>query len=73
MSAREYNELLDRAGHMNHREILRLIADLASIARGKGARTRRRSILELQGLGKEVWKGVEAQEYVDKERSSWNG
>ena len=31
------------------------------------------SILELQGLGKEIWQGIDAQEYVDRERSSWNG
>ena len=31
------------------------------------------SILELKGLGKEIWKGIDAQEYVDQERSSWPG
>ena len=31
------------------------------------------SITELRGLGKEVWNGVDAQEYVDGERYSWNG
>jgi len=25
----------------------------------------------MQGLGKEVWKGVEATEYVRKEREAW--
>jgi hypothetical protein len=29
--------------------------------------------LDLQGLGKEIWKGIDAQEYVDRERASWNG
>ncbi|MGD2183320.1 hypothetical protein [Lusitaniella coriacea] len=33
----------------------------------------KRSLLELRGLGKEVWQGVEAQEYVNQERESWNG
>jgi hypothetical protein len=31
------------------------------------------SILELQGLGKDIWQGIDAQEYVDRERASWNG
>lgn len=31
------------------------------------------SILELKGLGKEIWEGIDAQEYVDQERRSWNG
>jgi hypothetical protein len=33
----------------------------------------RTSILELQGLGKAIWQGIDAQEYVDRERASWNG
>lgn len=33
----------------------------------------RHSILELQGLGKEVWAGIDAQAYVDRERSAWAG
>jgi len=29
------------------------------------------SILELEGLGAEIWKGIDAQEYVRKERAAW--
>jgi len=32
----------------------------------------RTSILQLQGLGKEIWRGIDAQKYVDGERASWN-
>ena len=31
------------------------------------------SILELQGLGKKIWTGIDAQDYVNRERSSWGG
>ena len=31
------------------------------------------SIMELEGLGKEIWQNIDAQEYVRRERSSWNG
>jgi plasmid stability protein len=30
------------------------------------------SILELQGLGKELWKGVDAAGHVRRERASWD-
>jgi len=30
------------------------------------------SILQLRGLGKEHWKGVEASRHVERERRSWN-
>jgi len=33
----------------------------------------RRSILELKGLGKEIWKDIDIREYIDQERASWNG
>jgi hypothetical protein len=31
------------------------------------------SILKLRGLGKEIWRNLDAQEYVERERASWNG
>jgi plasmid stability protein len=30
------------------------------------------SILELRGLGKELWNGTSADEHVDRERRSWD-
>ncbi len=30
------------------------------------------SIMELEGLGAEIWKGIDAQEYVNRERESWD-
>jgi plasmid stability protein len=30
------------------------------------------SILELDGLGREIWEGVDAAEHVDDERRSWD-
>lgn len=30
------------------------------------------SILELRGLGKEIWEGTDAAEYVRQERDSWD-
>jgi hypothetical protein len=30
------------------------------------------SILELQGLGKEIWAGVNTDEYLRRERQAWD-
>jgi hypothetical protein len=38
-----------------------------------GRPVKRHSIVELRGLGKEIWAGIDAQEYVDQERRSWHG
>jgi len=52
---------------------LRLIAELVARLSGELDRQPRRSLLELQGLGKAVWQGVDVDEYLRRERSSWNG
>jgi hypothetical protein len=33
---------------------------------------RKRSIMELHGLGAEMWQGVDAQEYVNELRKEWD-
>ncbi len=35
--------------------------------------SRKRSLKELRGLGKAIWEGVDAQEYVDQLRREWDG
>lgn len=30
------------------------------------------SILQLQGLGKEIWRGVDAGKYIEQERQTWD-
>lgn len=32
----------------------------------------RQSIMELHGLGREIWKGMDAQEYVNELRKEWD-
>ena len=34
--------------------------------------SQKRSILELRGLGKEIWQGIDAQTYVDGLREEWD-
>jgi len=33
---------------------------------------RQRSLLELEGLGAEIWEGIDAQEYVNELRKEWD-
>lgn len=50
---------------------LRLIAELAERLSSGVARQPHRSLLELQGLGKDVWHGVDVDEYLRRERSAF--
>ena len=50
-----------------------MLEDIAAIVRRPMISSLRRSIMELEGLSKEIWQGVDAEEYIDRERDSWNG
>ncbi|HDZ85104.1 MAG TPA: hypothetical protein ENH35_00965 [Candidatus Moranbacteria bacterium] len=39
---------------------------------GLQASHKKHSITELRGCGKRIWKGIDAQKYVNKLRSEWN-
>ncbi|MDP3979917.1 MAG: hypothetical protein Q8Q33_00735 [Chlamydiota bacterium] len=33
---------------------------------------KKNSIMQLEGLGANIWKGIDAQDYVQKERDAWD-
>jgi len=37
-----------------------------------GRKKAKHSVMELEGLGADVWKGIDAQHYVSEERESWD-
>ena len=72
MATTDYYEVLNRMHRLTPAEQRRLLEDLASLVHCKGM-PQPRSVLDLQGLGKEIWSDIDAQGYVDKERGAWNG
>jgi len=73
MSTTAYYEVASRVERLSPADQLRLLEKLAVLVRRRITAQPRRSILELQGLGKEIWQGIDVQEYIDRERASWNG
>ena len=65
---RLYRKLRARAKR-NHRSMAREVTQILTVALEEPEPV---SILELQGLGKELWAGVRATERVDEERRSWD-
>jgi len=52
---------------------LRLVELLsAKLKKQHGRMQGKHKITELEGLGAKVWKNVNAQEYIRKERNSWD-
>lgn len=42
------------------------------LKRGIEATPKKHNITELKGCGKEIWKGIDAQKYVNKLRKEWD-
>lgn len=73
MAAHTYESTLQMAELLSREEQLRLIRELTARAGENASSEPQHSIMELCGLGKEIWEGIDAQEYVNNERASWNG
>jgi hypothetical protein len=73
MGAASYESILHQAETLSREEKLRLIQELALRTNNGSLVPQERSVMELAGLGAELWNGVDAQEYVNGERASWNG
>jgi hypothetical protein len=63
-----YEEILRTVESLSRTQQLWLMSELAEYLRVHAGPASRTSILELQGLGKEIWNGIDAQEYIDRER-----
>ena len=68
-----HEKLLNEVEKLNQSEQLQLLEKIAALIRRRTTAKTRRSILELQGVGKSIWKDIDAQQYINKERESWNG
>jgi uncharacterized protein (DUF488 family) len=72
MPEANYNHVVSEIKTLNLSDQLRLLEQMAAIIRQKATGSTR-SILELKGKGKDIWKGLDVKKYLDEERSSWNG
>jgi hypothetical protein len=68
-----YKSALEMAASLSRDEQLRLIQELTVRAAQAPTSEEETSVLALCGLGQEIWRHMDAQEYVRRERSPWNG
>jgi len=68
-----YNHLMSEIKALDLSDQLCLLEEMVAIIRKKASENRSRSIMELEGKGKEIWKNIDVRKYIDGERSSWNG
>lgn len=58
---------------LSPQEQLDLLEQIAALLRASLPPQPARSVLELEGLGAAIWRGIRAQEYVNQERAVWDG
>ncbi len=68
-----YQEILQQIGKLSPGEQREVLAELRRRSNQPAPAAEAHSILELEGLGAEVWHDIDAQEYVRRERGSWSG
>ena len=64
-------DYIDKIKKMKPEEQLDLLEAL-NVAVKNSNSNKKHSILELEGLGSEIWQNVDAKQYVAEERDSWN-
>jgi len=68
----DLEELLRLAGKLPKNEQLELISKISySLYSKRGTKGKSKTWMKMAGLGKEIWKNVDAKEYVGQERESW--
>jgi hypothetical protein len=65
-------EIMEQAKILSARERKELVKLLIDSLDTPEAPVEKHSILELAGLGKEIWEGIDPQEYVNQLRSEWD-
>jgi hypothetical protein len=76
MPESNYDQVMAEIKTLRLSDQLRLLEEMAALIRKETcqvSQVKPRSILELKGKGKEIWKGVNVKSYLNEERSSWNG
>ena len=68
-----YDEILAQVRELEPVEQADLLEELAGMIKQRLPGRKERSILEIEGLGAEIWEGIDAREYVRKEREAWDG
>jgi hypothetical protein len=66
-----YDEVLSQVKLLTLHEQAQLLEELATIVHYRVKSWPEHSFLELEGLGKEVWEGVDVDKYIEEERNSW--
>ena len=68
-----YGDYIQGIHQLSPEELVDLLECISATLKQRiGQQPAKHSIMELEGLGAEIWEGIDAQEYVRQERASWD-
>lgn len=68
-----YEDVLQQARLLSLEDQARLLEELSVTLRHYIEGQSSHSITELRGLGREFWRGIDVDKYIEEERNSWHG
>ena len=66
-----YHAYIEPISMADQLRLIALMSQHLAQATGQPAALTPRSLLELEGLGAEIWNGIDAQDYVNALRDEW--
>jgi hypothetical protein len=73
LNAKEiYEQLVKRLPPEERLQLIEMVNRDLATSRPAEPEKNKRSLMELHGLGAEIWEGIDAQEYVDELRKEWD-
>ena len=74
MTTADYEQIAGMARQLGLKERLQLLQELlGTISSDVVEAGSKRSIFELKGVGAEMWRKIDVDEYIRQERASWDG
>ena len=70
-NSREYFKIIMALQKLDVDEQIEMLEELLTILKYRKS-DRKHSIMELRGLGKEIWSDVDVESYINQERDSWD-
>lgn len=73
MTLYKYENVLQLTKQLTLSEQLQLLENLSQMVRRQVELTEKpASILELDGMGADIWQNIDVQDYLEQERNSWD-
>ncbi len=72
MQPKKFENIYREISKLNNKEKKIILSKLVTEINLSSSKDEKYSITGIRGIGKEIWHGVDAQQYVDTERAAWD-